>query len=66
MAIAADARVTPGFERPPYRVEEFPIGCCVCNADGFNCLQFASRQGAKFGPREAVERICAAWNGGRS
>jgi hypothetical protein len=59
---------TPGFELPPYRVEK--IGNhdqdwhAVCNANGFNCLSFPDKPGAKFTTRENAERICAEWNRG--
>lgn len=53
---------TPGFERPPYHVEHFPIGACVCNRDGFNCLHFLDKPGAKFTRADMAEQICAEWN----
>lgn len=54
---------TPGFGLPPYHVESFPGGwACVCNRDGFNCLSFPDKPGAKFTTLEEAARICAEWN----
>lgn len=53
---------TPGFALPPYRVESFPIGSTVCNAQGFNCLQFTDKPGAKFTTLEEANAICEKWN----
>lgn len=59
-----EAEITKGFAAPPYHVEHFPIGSCVCNAGGFNCLSFPDRPGAKFTTPENAERIAAEWNKG--
>lgn len=39
----------PLFLMPPYHVEQFPIGSCVCNALGYNGTQFTIVPGRKFG-----------------
>lgn len=57
-----DAIPTPGFEIPPYHVESYPIGSAVFNAQGFNCLSFKSRPGAKFTSKEIADEIAAKWN----
>lgn len=58
----SDSVPTPGFERPPYHVETFPIGSCVCNRDGFNCLSFKSKPGVKFTDLADAEEIARDWN----
>jgi hypothetical protein len=61
--MATKATKTPGFDRPPYRVEVSPGGwACVLNRDGFNCLQFPGKPGAKFTTEEDARRICSDWN----
>ena len=57
-----EARITPGLEKPPYCVEAYPIGCCVCNADGTNVLSFQGKPGAKFTTPQAAKAICDEWN----
>ena len=56
------ARIFPGFDKPPYSVETYPIGFCVCNADGFNALSFAHKPGAKFTTQSRAQAICDRWN----
>ena len=56
------ARISPGFAKPPYSVEAYPIGSCVCNADGFNVLSFAHKPGAKFTTQTRAQAICDRWN----
>lgn len=53
--------MTEGFDLLPYHVERFPLGACVCNRNGFNCLALGG--GAKFTTMERAEEICAQWNG---
>lgn len=53
---------TPGFALPPYHVESFPIGSCVCNASGFNCLSFPEFPGVKFTTLDEANLIAAEWN----
>ena len=53
---------TEGFAKPPYKVECFPIGSCVVNRDGFNCLAFADKPGAKFTTIELAALIATQWN----
>ena len=58
---------TPGFDLPPYHVESFPglseSGWhCVCNRNGFNCLSFTEKPGAKFTTLDEATRICEEWN----
>ena len=62
----SDALITGGFDKPPYHVESFPIGSCVCNVDGFNVLSFHSKPGAKFTTPEAAQAICNEWNNRRT
>ena len=57
-----DAIPTPGFGCKPYHVEEFPVGAAVCREDGFNCLSFKSKPGAKFTSPEVARRIAEKWN----
>lgn len=62
-ALGADSyNITPGYARPPYSVENFPIGACVCNADGFNCFQAVHAPGAKFTSPEIAQRLTEQWN----
>ena len=61
-----DARITDGFEKPPYHVETYPIGSCVCNADGINVLSFHSKPGAKFTTPQEAQAICDEWNNRRT
>ncbi len=56
------AITTPGFARPPYRVETVPLGAYVANKDGFNCLSFLSAPGAKFASPEEATAICERLN----
>ena len=58
-----DAVPTAGFSNPPYHVEHLPIGSCVCREDGFNCLSFKSKPGAKFTDAATAHAICDLWNG---
>ena len=60
--IKLTAAPTPGFEMPPYHVETFPIGSCICNVQGFNCLSFTEKPGAKFTALEHATAICEKWN----
>lgn len=60
--IIQDAMPTPLFGSPPYHVEHFHIGSCVCRADGFNCLSFKSKPGAKFTAPDVAQAICDDWN----
>lgn len=60
--------ITSGFEAQPYHVESFPGYLpeglhCVCNVNGFNCLSFPDKPGAKFttSPEFAAE-IANRWN----
>jgi len=53
---------SPGFEVPPYRVEVFPAGAAVMNANGINCLHFPEAPGAKFTSLENATQIAAEWN----
>lgn len=46
----------------PFHVEHFPIGSCVCNANGFNVLVFPSKPGAKFTSPEHAKSICDDMN----
>lgn len=62
MAVMSEEFPTQNFARPPYHVEHFPIGSAVCNRDGFNCLGFADKPGAKFTSASEVQTICDAWN----
>jgi hypothetical protein len=52
----------PYFAFPPYHVETFPGGSCVCNRDGFNCLQFTEKRGAVFTSLEEATKIAKEWN----
>ncbi len=56
------AITTPGFARPPYRVETVPLGAYVANKEGFNCLSFLSAPGAKFTSPEEATAICERLN----
>ena len=56
------AITTPGYTRPPFRVETVSLGAYVANKDGFNCLSFLSAPGAKFTSREEATAICERWN----
>lgn len=56
------AITTPGFARPPYRVETVSLGAYVANKDGFNCLSFPDAPGAKFTSPEEATAICERWN----
>lgn len=58
----ATAYPTPGFDLPPYHVEKFPIGACVCNKNGVNCLAFSDQPGAKFTSIAAALQITRMWN----
>lgn len=60
--LVADSQPDKHFIAPPYHVESFPIGSCVCNAHGYNLLQFKSYPGAKFTTKEVAEAICEKWN----
>lgn len=58
-----DAQVThESFAISPYHVERFPIGAAVMNRNGFNCLSFRSKPGAKFCSPEAAQAIADKWN----
>lgn len=50
------------FAFPPYHVEDYPIGSCVCNKNGFNCLSFTDKPGAKFTNHDEAMAICEKWN----
>lgn len=55
------------FAIPPYHVESFPGYSsegwhCVCNKNGFNCLSFTDKPGAKFTTLEDATEICDIWN----
>ena len=50
------------MNQPPYHVETFPIGSCVCDEQGFNCLSFDDKPGAKFTTLEVATEICERWN----
>lgn len=54
----------PEFAIPPYvAVEYVPGGWAgVENAQGFNCLSFPSKPGAKFTTFERALEICHRWN----
>ena len=61
----ADSAVpTAYFGYPPYHVEHFPTGSCVCRADGLNCLTFTrpNSRGAVFTTAEKAQQICETWN----
>lgn len=45
-----------------FHVEHYPIGSCVCNAQGLNVLWFPHKPGAKFTTAENATAICARWN----
>ena len=49
-------------EKNFYRVEECPIGFCVVDERGFNCLSFPETPGAKFTTKEHAQEICDMWN----
>ena len=56
---------TKHFALPPYSAQ--PSGGSnswwfVANRDGFNCLSFPEKPGAKFTSREDAEAIADAWN----
>lgn len=61
---------TPHFAIPPYRVESLPGKHCdtwhyVANANGFNCLSFTDKPGAKFTlSLDDANEICRRWNAG--
>ena len=57
------AHPSPGFAIPPFAVEDYPIGSCVVNAQGFNCLAFRDKPGVKFTPHKNAQQICDLWNG---
>jgi len=62
-----DLRPTKGFEAPPYHVEAFPghgvNWYAVINKNGFNCLNFPRKPGAKFTLElETANQICKMWN----
>ena len=59
---------TEHFAFPPYRLEpanpKEPDGLqCVMNANGFNCLSFKDKPGAKFAPKHVAQVIVERWNG---
>lgn len=56
------AKINPHFAFPPYHVETFPIGSCVCNKNGINCLRFENSGGAVFTSEDIAKQICAEWN----
>jgi hypothetical protein len=62
------ATPTLGFAHPPYHVESFKGDPqtggwhCVCNKEGFNCLHFPDKLGAKFTTLENAREICNRWN----
>ena len=56
------AEIAKGFAAPTYHVESFPIGSCVCNVHGFNCLTFPDHTGRVFTSFEEATRIAAEWN----
>jgi hypothetical protein len=47
---------------PLYHIEMYPIGVCVCDAQGYNCLSFTDKPGAKFTTLEIAAEICREWN----
>jgi hypothetical protein len=61
------ARPTKHFALPPYQLEpmhpDYPEGLqCVMNANGFNCLSFEDKPGAKFAPKHIAQAIMDKWN----
>ena len=61
------AKPSEHFAFSPYHVESFPGSSddgwhCVCNKNGFNCLSFTDRPGAKFTSLDNAKAICELWN----
>lgn len=57
-----NAKISTSFDLPPYHVESFPCGSCVCNKNGFNCLSFPDKPGAKFTTLELAIEIAKQFN----
>lgn len=54
---------TKHFDLPPYRAEAMGGDRWgVVNRDGFNCLSFPDKPGAKFSTIERAHEIAAEWN----
>jgi hypothetical protein len=57
---------TKYFGKPPYHVEQFALGACICRSDGVNCLSFVDDNnkvtGQKFTTLDKANRLCAEWN----
>lgn len=55
------AFISDGYARPPYHVETFPCGSCVCNTHGFNVLRFIGKPDM-FTTLEDATEIADRWN----
>jgi hypothetical protein len=57
------ATPSPHFAIPPYKAVQYsPQWAGVENAQGFNCLSFTDKPGAKFTTMENAEAIAKEWN----
>jgi len=63
--IVSAARPAKGFDVAPYRVKSFPKGnglSCVCNAYGFNCTTFITKETACMTTLDDATEIARRWN----
>ena len=56
------ATIDTNLNTPKYHVETFPIGSCICNSSGYNCLKSTVKHGGKFTTLENAIKICKDWN----
>jgi hypothetical protein len=57
-----NAEPTKHFAIPPYKAADYGQWAGVENAQGFNCLSFPDKPGAKFTTLEHAEAIAKEWN----
>jgi hypothetical protein len=57
-----NAEPTKHFAIPPYKAADYGQWAGVENAQGFNCLTFPDKPGAKFTTMEHAEAIAKEWN----
>jgi len=57
-----NAEPTKHFAIPPYKAADYGYWAGVENAQGFNCLSFPDKPGAKFTTMEHAEAIAKEWN----
>lgn len=58
-----NATPSPHFAIPPYKAVQYSAQWAgVENAQGFNCLTFPEKPGAKFTTIESAQQIAKDWN----